>query len=102
MRMNNPIVCVDENGTSWNFALKITLQIGNIILLAHGVDTAAIGASFLDMTKDKNGVYHATFNCWQQEYGYNCLYDFAFASCTSMKSAHYSFSYKGRGYTIWP
>lgn len=38
------------------------------------------------MTKDKAGIYHAKFDCWQHFFGYNDFYDFMFDIGTSMKS----------------
>ena len=73
----------------------------NTIAVAIGIDTAAIGAFFLDMTESDDGIYHAAFDCWQQNFGYNVLYDVAFDIGTSMKTARFSFTYNGVGYTIW-
>ena len=98
---NNPIVRIDADGTRWKIILKFALHVGNIFLVALGYDTAAFGASFLNMSKDSSGVYHADFNCWQQYFGYNSFYDWMFDAGTSMKSAKFSFVYNGSGYTIW-
>lgn len=65
------------------------------------MDTAAIGAWFLNMNKDKHGVYHAKFNCWQQYFGYNDFYDFMFDIGTSMKNAKFPFNYNGKAYILW-
>ena len=98
---NNPIVRIDADGTSWKSILKIELHVGNTIIVALGFDTAEFGASFLDMSKDSSGVYHADFNCWQQYFGYNGFYDWAFDVATSMKTEKCPFVYNGSGYTIW-
>ena len=37
------------------------------------------------MVKDENGVYHATFDCWQQHFGYTKFYDFIFDTFTDMR-----------------
>lgn len=47
------------------------IHAGNNIAVAIGIDTAAIGAFFLNMSKDDSGVYHANFDCWQWIGGYN-------------------------------
>ena len=69
--------------------------------VAVGIDTAKIGAFFLNMSKDKNGVYHASFDCWQQYFGYNKFYDFMFDIGTSMQAKYFDFSYGGRSYRLW-
>ena len=61
----------------------------------QGIDTAAIGAFFLNMSKDDSGVYHANFDCWQWIGGYNDFYNFMFDIRTSMKNAKYPFTYNG-------
>ena len=38
------------------------IHAGNNIAFAIGIDTAAIGAFFLNMSKDDSGVYHANFD----------------------------------------
>ena len=70
-------------------------------MVAIGIDTAALGASLLDMKKDKNGIYHATFNCWQQIAGYNDFYDFVFDLGTSMEPKQFDFSCRGQRYVLW-
>ena len=53
------------------------------------------------MKMSKPGVYHATFNCWQQLAGYNDFYDFMFDIGTSMKSAKFPFKCNGKSYILW-
>ena len=48
-----------------------------------------------------NGVYHAKFDCWQQIFGYNDLYDILFDLGTSMESKRFHFSYGGTSYVFW-
>lgn len=98
---NNPVNRCDVSGTSWEIVISGTLHLGNDLAIAVGIDTAAIGAFFLMMKKDKDGVYHATFNCWQQLGGYNEFYDYVFDLGTSMEAHPFPFYYKGQGYTIW-
>ena len=47
--------------------------------------------SFLDMTKDSNGIYHAYFDCWQRFGGYTDFYDFVFQLGSKMKSTKNEF-----------
>ena len=54
------------------------IHAGNNIAVAIGIDTAAIGAFFLNMSKDDSGVYYANFDCWQWIGGYNDFYNFMF------------------------
>ena len=54
------------------------MHAGNNIAVAIGIDTAAIGAFFLNMSKNDSGVYHANFDCWQWIGGYNDFYNFMF------------------------
>lgn len=59
------------------------------------------------MAKDEQNeyVYHATFDCWQQYFGYNDLYDTIFNAATSMRAAKFDFYDKdGDGlndYILW-
>lgn len=57
-----------------------------------GINTAVIGAWFLDMYKDISGRYHAKFDCWQQHFGYNYFYDFMFDVGTSMDNRKFEFT----------
>ena len=98
---NNPIVRCDVSGTHWDNIIEAALHIGNMLLLAVGIDTAAGGAIFLSMSPDENGIYHTSFNCWQQCFGYMSLYDTVFDICTDMEPKRFPFTYAGQGYTIW-
>ena len=98
---NNPIIRCDVSGTHWDNIIDASLHIGNMLLLAVGIDTAAVGAFFLNMSQDENGIYHASFNCWQQYAGYMYLYDVAFDIGTDMAAEEFFFTYAGQGYTIW-
>lgn len=49
------------------------------------------GAMFLNMSKDSEGIYHASFDCWQQLVGYNNFYDFVFNLGTKMKAKKFPF-----------
>ena len=98
---NNTVNRYDVSGTYWKELISGILHAGNTLAIAIGIDTAAIGAFFLMMEQDEEGIYHASYDCWQQYAGYNELYDFAFNLGTSMVAANFSFSYDGCGYTIW-
>ena len=47
------------------------------------------------------GVYHATFDCWQRYGGYNDLYDKVFDLGTSMEAAKFEFSSGRSDYCLW-
>ena len=98
---NNPIVHLDKKGMRLETDIDCVFHTVNTFLVILGYDTAAMGAKFLDMWKDSDGVYHAKFDCWQQDYGYNSLYDLAFDIGTSMKAVKFPFKYNCLGYTIW-
>ena len=98
---NNPVCRYDVGGLFWKELVRGILHVGNSLVVAIGIDTAAIGAFFLQMELDDNGVYHASVNCWQQYAGYNEYYDIAFDVGTSMLSDSFTFSYRNQGYTIW-
>ena len=98
---NNPVVRYDNTGMFWRELIYGVIHEANSYAIEIGIDTAAIGAFFLMMKKDDAGVYHAAFNCWQQYFGYNDLYDMAFDLATSMNRKKFPFSYGGNGYTIW-
>ena len=105
---NDPTNRYDESGDSWKSiweraktVVRSVLHGVNTYLRSQGVNTAAIGGYLLSMKKDSAGVYHATFDCWQQYFGYNSLYDIAFDVGTSMKSKSFEFSCSGTKYIIW-
>ena len=102
---NDPIINIDSSGCSFFSFIKDTvndvLHWGNEMLLKLGIDTAGIGATFLNMEKDENGIYHARPDCWQQYFGYNELYDFVFDIATSMLSRKFSFTHGNETYTLW-
>ena len=87
----------------WKTVKKVVstvLHVVNTIAVKIGINTAAIGAVFLDMKK-VDGIYHANFNGWQQYFGYNDFYDFMFDLATSMKSKKFPFSYAAKSYMLW-
>ena len=110
---NNPASRSDASGSFWiddviesiienaKSIIRSTLHAGNTLARSVGIDTAALGAPFLQMEKDENGIYHADFDCWQQYFGYNDLYDIAFDAATSMNSKKFPFSYAGEDYILW-
>ena len=93
---------------TWN-KVKTTVQnistsvskAANSFFSSKGFDTAAAGAYFLQMYKDKRGIYHATFDCWQQYFGYNNLYDFFFDIFTHMEPKKFDFRYNNEDYIFW-
>ena len=98
---NEPVNRYDVGGMFWKEAIRgITHAINNAGIGA-GIDTAAVGAFFLDMYRDDKGIYHASFDCWQQYFGYNDMYDFFFDLGTNCKPAKFSFTYNGQEYVIW-
>jgi RHS repeat-associated protein len=98
---NNPVVRYDVGGMKWEGIIYLSIHAINEFAIAIGIDTAAVGAHFLRMIPDDNGVYHALFDCWQKCMGYNILFDIVFDIGTSMKSALFTFFYENQGYTIW-
>lgn len=65
------------------------------------IDTAEFAAAVLDMEKDGE-VYYATFDGWQQYFGYNDLYDIMFDLATDME--HLKFPFEGtdeKEYILW-
>ncbi|ORX45938.1 hypothetical protein BCR36DRAFT_585408 [Piromyces finnis] len=109
---NDPVSRYDETGMSWssfwkavkNVVKKVVstvLHVVNTIAVKIGIDTAAIGALFLDMKK-VNGVYHANFDCWQSLFGYTKFYDIIFDIGTSMlPNTDGRFSYNNQNYILW-
>lgn len=105
---SNPNGYSDSNGKSlkaiWkkikNFINK-AIHKANNAARAVGIDTASYGAFVLQMKKDKKGIYHASFNGWQQYFGYNDFYDFMFDIGTSMKSKKFEFSCNKKKYILW-
>ena len=98
---NNPISRYDVGGMFWKETIRGSFKAINNAGIERGIDTAAIGAFFLQMYKDNEGVYHASFDCWQQLFGYNNLYDFFFDLGTSCEPAKFPFTYNGKEYIIW-
>lgn len=100
---NNPVVRYDAGGMFWKELIDKALHCGNDLAVAIGIDTAAIGAFFLNMEKDSSGIYHSKndFWQWQRIFGYNDLYDIAFDIGTSMVSKKFPFTYNGTEYILW-
>lgn len=69
----------------------------NLAVNLLGEFASDIGAVVLDMGKDRYGVYHADFDCWQQYFGYIDLYDTVFDAATEMRSAKFRFDSDGDG-----
>jgi hypothetical protein len=63
--------------------------------------TDDVGAFFLMMEKDQDGIYHARRDCWLQIGGYNDLYDKVFDLGTSMAKEKFTFKSGGREYIFW-
>jgi hypothetical protein len=53
------------------------------------------------MRTDKNGIYHANFDCWQSVWGYNDAYDKVFNTFTSMERAKFDFTSGDKDYMLW-
>ena len=101
---NNPIDRYDVEGMFWSkikSGVRSFLKKTNKVLVSIGIDTAAIGAYYLNMTKDRNGIYHANFDCWQQYFGFNDFYDFVFDLCTSMERRKFEFKSGSKWYVLW-
>ena len=99
---NSPVARLDPSGTGWICEIiESVIHAGNDFMVAIGIDTAAFGAFFLQMTPDSKGVYHADFNCWQQYFGYNELYDILFDIGTDMASTSSDFLCSGNSYRLW-
>ena len=105
---NTPVDRYDFSGLFWKKiwngiknAVRTVLNKTNKVLVSLGVDTAAIGAYFLNMKPDSSGIYHANFDCWQQYFGYNDFYDFMFDIGTSMKNEKFPFNSNGKSYILW-
>lgn len=100
---NTPTIRRDTSGCSWKDSISDLLHSGNEWLVSKGIDTAAIGAFFLMMEEEKqgSGIYHARVDCWQQYFGYNDLYDWAFDAGTDMEAAKFGFDYNGVSYMLW-
>ena len=87
---NDSVNRTDNDGARWINVIDVGLHVGNMLCVAMGYDTAAIGAKILGMNK-RGGTYHANINCWQQYFGYNSVYDFSF--CISIRiHTHYYFT----------
>lgn len=106
---NNPIRYYDPSGHFWaeiwggiKSTTRTAIHAGEWVASnIYRIDTAAVGAFFLDMYKDSKGVYHANFDCWQAKFGYNDSYDFFFDIGTSMDKAKFQFKSGGHEYILW-
>ena len=71
-------------------------------ILVNNIDTAAVGAYFLEMKPDNNSIYHAIFDCWQQYFGYTKFYDFIFDIFTDMDCNNEGiFTFNDKNYILW-
>jgi RHS repeat-associated protein len=86
-----------------NFYLGGVSLVGKVVFWDPNFEINAgdVGAKFLMMEKDSDGIYHATFDCWQQWFGYNDVYDAVFDLGTSMKEKKLDFTYDGKEYVVW-
>ena len=80
---------------------ETVLNIGKDMYIYDYKFTTAAGAYFLDMRVDKNGIYHANFDCWQSAFGYNNFYDNVFDTFTSMDREKFQFNSGGKEYMLW-
>lgn len=105
---NSPILYVDPSGyfgeEIWGY-VKNGIRAGihkgeEVAREVFEIDTTGIGASALDMYEE-NGIYHASFDCWQTNYGFNDIYDFLFDLGTSMERQKFPFTSGGENYILW-
>ena len=98
--INNAKTIINNKIEEIKPAVRTALNKTNKCLVYIGIDTAAVGAFFLNMTK-VNGIYHANFDCWQRICGYNDFYDFMFDIGTSMLNRKFDFKYSNTWYILW-
>ena len=84
-------------------SLRTGAYVLNSVCRRFHFNTAAAGAFFLDMDEDNRypGVYHARVDCWQEQFGYNSVYDLVFDIFTSMSRDCFPFTYQGKSYIFW-
>ena len=103
---NDPVNLIDEDGqfflSGWQlFKISVSVRLHTLdALLSLFCNTASIGGYILNM-KRINGVYHANFDCWQQYFGYNSIYDIMFGIGTSMSSSRIEFKIGNQTYAFW-
>lgn len=71
-----------------NSVARALRHLTKVVVEVIGLNNAA---RFLCMYEDENGIYHASFNCWQERYGYRDLYDVIFDIGTEMLSSKSEF-----------
>ncbi len=107
---NDPVGLIDPSGHSAvatgpvGFIKKVmetVLNIGKDMYIYDYKFTTAAGAYFLDMRVDKNGIYHANFDCWQSAFVYNNFYDNVFDTFTSMDREKFQFNSGVKEYMLW-
>ena len=105
---NNPTNYRDDSGCLfkyiWNLRKTIfraSLKLAVNVAEAAGINTTAVGAYLLNMKMDDNDVYHASFDCWQQYFGYNDLFDIVFDLGTTMEFGKFVFECNDVVYAIW-
>lgn len=82
------------------FKISVSVRLHTLdALLSLFCNTASIGGYILNM-KRINGVYHANFDCWQQYFGYNSIYDIMFGIGTSMSSSRIEFKIGNQTYAF--
>ncbi len=101
--VNSPVCKSDPSGC---FSLRGIIYAGinlyNKFAEWIGLPNATeIGAAILQMGKDDKGIYHADFDCWQQYFGYNDLYDMVFDIVTDMDNRKFAFKSGGKDYILW-
>jgi hypothetical protein len=114
--INNPIMYYDPDGL---FIRKIgeiiqkgtqTAVRGVANVFDFGIRTVTfgnfnstqVGASLLMMNYNATtGTYHSRQDNWQQFFGFNNLYDFAFGMGTSADHNFFQFTHDGKDYRFW-
>jgi RHS repeat-associated protein len=103
---DNPVMYSDPMGQqprwAWavnRFAKHTTLYKSFLYATIHGWFSSLFWiAGFF---RDSKGIYHARQDCWQQFFGYNAFYDWAFDIGTSMLTKNFKFNYGNKEYIFW-
>ena len=104
--LNNPVINSDPSGLQPNWAEAISKYAKGTLAyktFLYATQKGWFSSLFwkAGFFRTRDGVYHTRQDCWQQFFGYNNFYDWAFNLGTSMSRAKFPFYSGNKEYIFW-
>ena len=104
--LNNPVMNSDPSGSQPNWAEAISKYAKGTLAyktFLYATQKGWFSSLFwkAGFFRTRDGVYHTRQDCWQQFFGYNNFYDWAFNLGTSMSRAKFPFYSGNKEYIFW-